>query len=75
MLFRSKRHNLTWIILVVVVEEEEVEVVDVLQQVGHTDGGVQLPRLVGGLGPLAVVPGDVQQAAGLGRHGRRVVLI
>ena len=39
--------------------------VDVLQQVGHTDGWVELPCLVGGLGALAVVPGDVQQATGL----------
>lgn len=37
--------------------------VDVLQQVGHTDGGVQLSSLVRGLGTLAVVSGDVQKAA------------
>lgn len=48
--------------------------VDVLQQVGHSDGGVQLSGLIRGLGSLAVVPGDVQKAAVL-CNGARVVLV
>lgn len=45
-----------------------------LQQVGHADGGVQLPGLVRGLGTLAVVSGDVQKAAVL-RSRAGVVLV
>lgn len=45
-----------------------------LQQVGHSDGGVQLPRLVGGFGSLAVIPRDVQEPAVL-RRGGAVVLV
>lgn len=33
-----------------------------LQEVGYTDGGVQLPGLVRRLGTLAVVSGNVQKA-------------
>lgn len=48
---------------------------DVLQQVGHSDGRVQLPRLIGqrlALGlPLLVV--GLDQAAGLAGHGVTVV--
>lgn len=37
--------------------------VDVLQEVGHSDGGVQLPSLVRGLSSLTVVSSNVQKAA------------
>lgn len=37
--------------------------VDMLQEVGHADGGVQLPSLVRGLGSLTVVSSNVQKAA------------
>ena len=49
--------------------------VDVLEQVSHADGWVQLAGLVGRLGALAVVARHVQQAARLGGGGRCVVLI
>ncbi|TNN49174.1 hypothetical protein EYF80_040637 [Liparis tanakae] len=48
--------------------------VDVLQEVGHSDGRVQLSRLVRRLGSFAVVPRNVQQPAVL-RSGGTVVLI
>lgn len=47
--------------------------VDVLQQVGHPYGRMELSGLIGRLGALAVVARDVQQSAVLGR--RRVVLV
>lgn len=37
--------------------------VDVLQEVGHPDGGVQLSRLIGRLGPFTVVSRDIQKPA------------
>lgn len=49
--------------------------VDVLEQVGHADGRVQLAGLVGRFGALAVVAWHVQQPAGFGRGGRGVILI
>lgn len=48
--------------------------VDVLQEVGHSDGGVQLPSLVRGLRSLAVVSSNVQKAAVL-CSGATVVLV
>lgn len=48
--------------------------VDVLQEVGHSDGRVQLPSLVRGLRSLAVVSSNVQKAAVL-CSGATVVLV
>lgn len=39
--------------------------VDVLQEVGHSDGRMQLPSLVRRFGPLTVVSSDIQKAAAL----------
>lgn len=48
--------------------------VDVLQEVGHPDGRVQLSCLIGGLGSFAVVSRDIQKPAVFGCRGA-VVLI
>lgn len=48
--------------------------VDVLQQVGHSDGRVELSRLIRRLGAFTVVPWNVQEPAVL-RRGTGVVLI
>lgn len=45
-----------------------------LQEVGHSDGRVELPRLIRGLGSFAVIAGNVQQPAVLCCRGA-VVLI
>lgn len=49
--------------------------INVLEQIGHADGRVQLAGLVGRFGALAVVAWHIQQPAGFGRGGRRVILI
>lgn len=48
--------------------------VDVLQKVGHPDGGVQLSCLVGRLGSFAVVSRDIQKPAVFSCRGA-VVLV
>lgn len=68
-------HTLAYLVLLLkAVAVRGLHEVDVLQQVGHADGGVQLPGLVRGLGTLAVVSGDVQKAAVL-RSRAGVVLV
>lgn len=64
---RAARLQPNLILLLEAVTVGGLHQIDVLQQVGHPYGRMELSGLIGRLCALAVVPRDVQQSAVLGR--------